>query len=168
MSTYKDLCKIYDEARKEYFDAFNECAKILGEFFNGFCKRLDVTANSGVLGLVPDKQNYQEGLDYKPQGAIHLDADGYWHSCLVLKLTPHAELNTEPAEVISFLLRLKKRNNQMTLLIGDCEEEFIFENEQFNDIYDYVDQFIKEFYSSRLNSFLEKETKTRKIGFKLG
>ncbi len=165
MSKYIELCGIYDKARKEYFDAFNECAEKLTVLFNKYCEHLGVQPTSGVIGLVPDKQNYQEGVDLKPNGAIHLDSDGFWQSCLVLKLTPHGELNTQPAEVLSFALKFKKEGAASMLYLGNHEEGFNLETTNYTEIFKYIESFITELYSNRLNQFLQSEPNERRIGF---
>ncbi len=164
MSKFKELCKAYETARINFFDYRRDCHTFASKLIDGLIDFLQCPKEQ--IKFIPLKKDYESDFTYTLMGAMHLNDDTFWH--LGVGITLYKEPNIFPHETVLISFLIKEKSDSFTVKLGDSGKEFEIlkdKPEDFNEIYEFIFNQIKETYEKGLKRFLEQKETSREIGF---
>ncbi len=164
MSKYKELCHVYSVARQNYFDYWDECANFIADLILGFRQYCEIPRER--VRYAPLKQKPEFGKLYKVKETMHLEADTYWYTGLMLTLC--GEQDDQPEETIILPLLVKKIDGIFSVKLGPQSQEFqvnLEDESSMHGFFDFVFDQINNSYEDRLQKFLSEAVSERRIGF---
>ena len=167
MTKFQEMCAAFAESRDSYFAYQNACILFASDLERKFIEHCSIPHE--LLRLVPLNEKPKDGTIYTPAGAMYLDDDIFWH--LGVQLTLYSAPNQFPYQPVLMVFCIKKEADRFLVRFGTNGPDFIIEPsciEGYLKLFDHVTSQIKDYFSGRLQRFLECSgdiDEVRKIGF---
>jgi len=163
VSKYQDLCKALETARASFAGYRSDCVFFAANFTRGFTEytswpRENIAYEAGYEGVAGPGE---PTITQKPEEAMHLDEDAYWHFGLRLVVSePKAN------DVIKLRVRFKKLETRYIIsLFGfeDFEVPAPVTADALHPAYESILNAVKRHYDYGLRLFLENGGRGLKI-----
>lgn len=180
ITTYREgyhakICRICAAYRKTFNESvkYEEfCHVFAGTFIKGLIDYLEIPKEK--IQLVPTNKKPEEGTTYTHIGAMHMNADSYFHLGVIIAFSLGE--NTYPEERIKFTLRLKFMDAVFHIRVLNGEDPFDKEplkvrpentDEDLRLVFDYIGDLLSNMFENRLQNYLRQndELQQRGIGF---
>lgn len=76
MTKFEELCNVYWEARKRFFDYKRDCIAFANKLFDDLIQYLKCPKE--CVKFIPLKGEYDPKMTYLAAGAMRLEDDGFW------------------------------------------------------------------------------------------
>lgn len=163
MSKYQDLCGALDKARSDFSGYRSECVLFAATFTRAFADatgwpREQMSFESALEGIAGPGE---ATITQKPEEAMSLDEDGYWHFNLRLVLAEPGK----PSDVIKLRVRFKKLETRYIMNLYGFEDFEVAAptTENLQPIFDSITNAVKRHYAYGLRLFLENGGRGLKI-----
>lgn len=164
MSKFQELCESYKTTRQNYFSYRDECLGFVNELVHRYKNYLEIP--EGQFSYVPTHKEPEPGKTYSLDGASHLNADGYWHSGLEIRL--YEAPNVEPQATVRICLRVKKQEDKFDVKITSQNRHHIIASgnlQEHTEFFEYLQKQIRDSMEKEMSDFLTRSSPLRKIGF---
>ncbi len=164
MSKYQELCKALETARGNFSGYRSDCVFFAANFTRGFTEytgwpRENLAYEAAYEGVAGPGE---ATITQKPEDAMHLDEDAYWH--FGLRLVVAADAKTH--DVIKLRVRFKKLETRYIIsLFGfeDFEVPAPVTTDELHPVYDAILNAVRRHYDYGLRLFLENGGRGLKI-----
>ncbi len=163
MSKYQDLCRALDKARSDFSGYRSECVLFAATFTRSFADdtgwpRENLSYESAMEGIAGPGE---ATITQKPEDAMQLDEDGYWHFVLRLVLADQAKAS----DVMKLRVRFKKLETRYIISLFGFEDFEVAAptSENLQPIFDSIMNAVKRHYAYGLRLFLENGGRGLKI-----
>jgi hypothetical protein len=163
LSKYQDLCKALDQARSDFAGYRSECVLFAATFTRSFADytgwpRENLSYESAMEGIAGPGE---PSVTQKPEDAMALDEDGYWHFALRLVLADQAKAS----DAIQLRVRFKKLETRYIISLYGFEDFEVAAptTENLQPIFESITNAVKRHYAYGLRLFLENGGRGLKI-----
>jgi hypothetical protein len=158
MTKFEELNQIYTKAEKDFKDYRWKCLEMAIELGKGLADYLECDHDEIQYYRPPDKEG--KAIEAHPRDALLIDTDTAWHYGMGVNL--YVENNKDnPAMTYIFDIALKKDNGNFAIRFDKEKKEFSLDTskpEDFNQIYDFIFNIIKNRFEQELTKFLEHKS----------
>jgi hypothetical protein len=164
MTKFLEMCEAYKSSRRKYFDYQQRCIGYLSKLGLGFVEYCSVPEDQ--YKFLPLNEDVKPNMKYTIFGATHLDKDTFWH--LGLLLTLYEAPNVHPQQSILIRICVKELNGKVFVKIGSEGKTIEIElanGQQCAAFFDDIITQINDSFQNELQSFLERSSPLKRIGF---